>query len=214
MMLLFDMMLVLVLVLDIYLLGTARIDSMIRTVSVQGVLLAMMPVLIHQSFGWEPLAMGLIMMGLKGILIPWMLFYAMREVNIRKDVEPMVGFGVSMFLGGLAAALSLAFARYLPMAPGSEYHLVLPAAFVTVLSGFILMSTRLKAMSQVLGYLVLENGIFIFGLLLFKAVPILVEVGVLLDLLVAIFVMGIVLDHIRREFSSISTRGLSALKEE
>ena len=71
---------------------------------------------------------------------------------------------------------------------------------------------RLKAISQVLGYLVLENGVFIFGLLLLEAMPLMVEMGVLLDLLVAIFVMGIILNHINREFSSLDTRQLSTLK--
>ena len=64
-----------------------------------------------------------------------------------------------------------------------------------------------------LGYLVLENGIFIFGLLLLEAMPFLVEVGVLLDLFVGVFVMGIIINHINREFSSVSTEQLSALKE-
>jgi hydrogenase-4 component E len=66
----------------------------------------------------------------------------------------------------------------------------------------------------VIGYLVLENGIFIFGMLLSKAMPVLVEAGVLLDLLVGVFVMAIVINHISREFSSIDTSRLRKLKEE
>jgi hydrogenase-4 component E len=66
---------------------------------------------------------------------------------------------------------------------------------------------------QVLGYLLLENGIFLFGLLLLDAIPFLVEVGVLLDLFTAVFVMGIIIYHISREFASISTEHLSELKE-
>jgi len=73
---------------------------------------------------------------------------------------------------------------------------------------------RRKAISQVLGYLLMENGIFIFGLLLADAMPVMVEAGALLDLLVGIFVMGIVINHISREFSSIDTSRLSALREE
>ena len=64
-----------------------------------------------------------------------------------------------------------------------------------------------------LGYLVLENGIFIFGLLLVEAMPFLVEVGVLLDLFVGIFVLSIIIHHINREFSSLDTRRLSLLQE-
>jgi hydrogenase-4 component E len=75
------------------------------------------------------------------------------------------------------------------------------------------LTTRTKAITQVLGYLVLENGVYIFGVLLLESTTFLVEVGVLLDLFVAIFVMGIIINHISREFTSISTDRLSTLKD-
>jgi hydrogenase-4 component E len=80
-------------------------------------------------------------------------------------------------------------------------------------AGFLLLITRRKAITQVVGYLMLENGIFIIGVLLSEALPLMVEAGVLLDLLVGIFVMGIVLNQINREFSTLNTERLSALKE-
>jgi len=70
-----------------------------------------------------------------------------------------------------------------------------------------------KAITQALGYLIFENGIFIFGMLLAEAMPLMVEAGVLLDLLVAVFVMGIVMHQINREFSSMNTGKLSSLRE-
>ena len=85
----------------------------------------------------------------------------------------------------------------------------MPASLATVLTGFLLLTTRSKAITQVIGYLVLENGIFIFGLLLLEAMPFLVEIGVLLDLFVGIFVMGIIINHINREFASLDTRRLA-----
>ena len=81
------------------------------------------------------------------------------------------------------------------------------------LTGFLLLTTRRKAITQVVGYLILENGIFVMGLTLLEAMPFLVEIGVLLDLFVGIFVMGIIINHINREFSSLDTARLSALKE-
>ncbi len=86
-------------------------------------------------------------------------------------------------------------------------------SFATVFTGFLVLTTRRKAISQVVGYLVLENGIFIMGLALLQAMPFLVEVGVLLDLFVAIFVMGIILNHISREFGSLDVTRLRSLKE-
>ena len=76
-----------------------------------------------------------------------------------------------------------------------------------------MLTTRKKAIMQVLGYLMLENGIYLFGLLLLQAMPLLVEIGVLLDVFTGVFVMGIIIHHISREFSSISTEHLTELKE-
>jgi len=81
------------------------------------------------------------------------------------------------------------------------------------LIGFILLTTRVKALSQVLGYLVLENGIYLFSLLLVEAIPLVVEMGMLLDLFVTIFIISIITNHINRAFSSLDTRKLATLKE-
>jgi len=209
-----DALLVIVFVLDIYLLGTSRIGAVVRGVAAQGFLLACMPVLALGQLEVHGVLVGLGAAVLKGIVIPVMVLRTVREVQIRREVEPLVGFGTSMLLGALGAGAALAFTRSLPLVPGEESRLVVPAALATVLAGFILLTTRRKAVNQVLGYLVLENGIFIFGLLLLHAVPLIIELGVLLDLVVAIFVMAILLTHIRREFSSLDTRDFSALKEE
>jgi hydrogenase-4 component E len=80
-------------------------------------------------------------------------------------------------------------------------------------TGLSVVTTRRKSLTQVVGYLTLENGIFMFGLTLIEAMPFLVEAGVLLDVLVGVFVMGIVVDHISREFSSIDGEELTELRE-
>jgi hydrogenase-4 component E len=82
-----------------------------------------------------------------------------------------------------------------------------------VLVGFVVLVSRYKAVTQSLGYLVLENGIFIFGMLLVEAIPLVVEMGMLLDLFVGIFVISIITNHINRAFSSMDTRRLVSLKE-
>ena len=91
--------------------------------------------------------------------------------------------------------------------------LLIPSSLATVWAGFLMLTTRQKAIMQVLGYLLLENGIFLFGLLLLEAMPFLVEIGVLLDLFTGVFVMEIIIHHISREFASLSTEYLSELKE-
>jgi hydrogenase-4 component E len=208
-----DPILVVVLLLNFVALGASRLRTLIQAVAVQGILLGFMIVMAHGSFMiWVALMAGATV-ALKGIVIPRMLFHAVREVVIRREVEPIVGFVASLFLGAVGTALALLFAKTLPIAHEHMSTLVVPASLSTVLTGFLILTTRSKAITQVVGYLILENGVFIFGLLLMEAIPFLVELGVLLDLFVAIFVMGIIIHKISREFSSVSTSMLSELKE-
>jgi hydrogenase-4 component E len=149
----------------------------------------------------------------KGVFIPLLLLRAIREVRIRREVEPVIGYVPTLILGALMTAGAFLFADFLPLAAEHHDGLFVPTALATMFSGFLLLITRRKAITQVLGYLMLENGIFIFGVLLSEALPLMVEGGVLLDLLVGVFVMGIVMNQINREFSSINTESLTALKE-
>ena len=185
----------------------------IRAAAAQGVILGILPGLIHPFSGHlAAITAGIILA--KGILIPYLISDAVRKAQIRREVEPFLGYVPTLLLGAVFTALSFAFAEKLPLAPEHKDLLFVPAAIATLLTGFLLLTTRRKAISQVIGYLVMENGIFIFGMLLTEAMPVMVEAGALLDLLVGIFVMGIVINHISREFSSIDTSRLRTLKEE
>jgi hydrogenase-4 component E len=208
-----DPLLVLVLMLNFLLLGTSRLNSAITASATQGAILGLLTAIMSSS--WEPRAIivGAAAIAIKGVLIPMMLRRALREAAIRREIEPYVGFVASLILGAAATGAAVLFADRLPLAPEHQGSLLVPASLATVLTGFLILSTRRKAITQVVGYLVLENGIFIMGLTLHKAMPSLVELGVLLDLLVAIFVIGIVMNHINREFASLDVARLDALKE-
>jgi hydrogenase-4 component E len=149
----------------------------------------------------------------KGWLIPYLFRRATRKVKIHREESPYLGFTASLVLCALGTGLGLLLANSLPLAPGSEFTLFVPASLSTLLTGFLLLITRRKALSQVVGYLVLENGIYLFGLMLVEEMPMLVETGILLDLFVGIFVMGIVVNHISVAFDSMDTRHLAELKD-
>jgi hydrogenase-4 component E len=208
-----DPLLVLVLLLNLFVLGTSRLRAVIAGTAGQGVVLGVLAAVAHRGGGFEPFLVAAGAALVKGVVIPRLLYQAMRDVAIHREVEPFVGFVPSLLLGALGTGLALVFSRTLPLEPEHRGSLLLPASFATVLTGFIILTTRRKAITQVVGYLVLENGIFIMGLTLLQAIPFLVEVGVLLDLSVGIFVMGIIINHISREFSSLDTDRLTALKE-
>jgi hydrogenase-4 component E len=208
-----DPLLVSVLMLNFLVLGTSRLRTAINASALQGALLGGLTVCVHGSWGLRPVLVGLAAVSIKGLFIPGMLHRALRDAAIRREIEPYISFVKSLLLGAVATGAAVLFADRLPLAPEHQRSLLVPASLATVLTGFIVLSTRRKAITQVVGYLVLENGIFIMGLTLHDAMPSLVEIGVLLDLLVAIFVIGIVLNHINREFASLDVARLDRLKE-
>jgi hydrogenase-4 component E len=208
-----DPVLVLVILLNFYALGTSRVDAVINAVALQGAVLGALAVLVHGFHDPLPLLLGMLTLMVKGVAIPMMLRRAMREVAIRREVEPYIAYVPSLLACAAGTAMSFLFARHLPLASQHTGSILVPAALATVTSGFLVIATRRKAITQVAGYLVLENGVFVMGLGLLEAMPFLVEVGILLDLFVAIFVMGIILHHVSREFASLDTGRLSDLKE-
>ena len=165
-------------------------------------------------FSWHLVGITIVIIAVKGFVIPMLLSRAVRSAEIKREFEPFLGYVPTLLLGAIFAALSFGFAGKLPMLPEHQYYMFVPASIATLMTGFLVLTTRRKAISQVIGYLVMENGIFIFGLLLAEAMPVMVEAGALLDLLVGTFVMGIVMNQISREFSSLDTSLLTSLKEE
>jgi hydrogenase-4 component E len=208
-----DPLFVVLLLVNFFLLGTSRLRALINGSAAQGALLAFLVLSVHGEITWQALAIALATVALKSAVIPSMLSRAMRDAAIHREVEPVIGFVPSLLLGSLGTGLSLVFARTLPLAPEHLGSLLVPASLATAFTGFLLLATRRKAIAQVVGYLALENGVFVMGLTLVEAMPLLVEIGVLLDLVVAIFVMGIIIEHISREFSSIDTARPGSLEK-
>lgn len=210
-----DLVLVLVVLLDFFLLGSSRPKNGVRAVAAQGALLATLPILVSGDglHTGHVVALALGALVVKGIAIPLLLAWATREATQHRELAPIVGFGSTLFFGALGAAAAFAFAADLPLpVPGKHPHLV-PAAITTAWTGLLLLMTRRKAVTQVLGFLVLENGVFVFGQLLSDFMPVMVEAGVLLDLVAAVFVMGLVMFDLQRAFASLDTTRLASLKD-
>jgi hydrogenase-4 component E len=208
-----DPLLVVALALNFVALGVSRIRGVINAVALQGILLGLLPLFIHAEIGVRLILLVAVTIGLKGFVIPAFLVHAMREADIQHEIKPVINFMSSLLLGAIGTGLAMVFSSTLPLADPHTDLLLVPASLATVWTGFLMLTTRKKAIMQVLGYLLLENGIFLFGMLLLEAMPFLVEVGVLLDLFTGVFVMGIIIHHVNREFASISTEYLTELKE-
>lgn len=200
--------------LNLVALASGRLPALIRTVALQGLILGLLPLAIEwRHLDWRIVLIALATMAGKGFLIPLLLGRAMRAANIEREASPFIGLTASILLGAGVTIAAVAVSSVLPLRPEDAGTLLVPGTLATVLTGFLLLIGRAKAISQVCGYLVLENGIYLFGMLLLSSTPLLVEAGVLLDLTVAVFVLGIIIDRIQRAFDSLDTRKLTILRE-
>jgi hydrogenase-4 component E len=209
-----DTILVLLILTNLHLLGSSRLSACIRTVAAQAVLLGIIPLLAQSGGpGLRLLLLAGVSTAIKAGVLPWLLRRASREAGVQTEVEPIVGFTTSLLLGLglLGAALHVAGKLPLPGTDGTTF--LVPVALFTTMVGLLVIVGRRKAVMQALGYLAMENGIYAFGLAFAVEEPLLVEMGVLLDVFVAVFVMGIAIHHISREFDHIDTDRLSALKD-
>ncbi len=199
--------------LNLIALASSRLPALITAMAVQGMALGAMPLLLEHRFDWMVSLVAVCTIAGKGFVIPYLLRRAMRAANIERDMEPTIGYVPSLLLGAGGTIAVVAMARALPLLPEHAGSLMVPGALASVLTGFVLLIGRTKAISQVCGYLILENGIYLFGLLLIHVTPLFVEAGILLDLTVGVFVIGIIVDRIQRAFDTLDTRKLTTLHE-
>jgi hydrogenase-4 component E len=212
--LLVDAMIVLLILTNLRLIASSRIASCIRVVAFQGILLGILPLLV----GTDPLTLRVCVLSgvaalLKGIIFPWLLLRALESANVRREMEPFVSYTTSLVVGAVLLATAMWLGRQLPLPVPAASPLMAPLAMFTIMIGLFAIISRRKALTQVLGYLVMENGIYAFGLSFALKEPLLVELGVLLDAFMAVFVMGITIFHISREFDHMDTDRLSVLKD-
>jgi hydrogenase-4 component E len=208
-----DFLLVSMILANLWVLGSSRLPSCIRALAFQGVALGLLPFALYPGhITWDLVMLALISITLKAVVFPHLLKRALLEARVDPQVEPFVGHGVSLVVGVASLALSVAlFRRHpLPIVPPSD--LLMPVAVSTLLVGLFVLIARRKALTQALGYLVFENGIQAFGLGVLKHAPLMVELGILLDIFFAVFVMGITIFHIRRAFATLDTMEMAELR--
>jgi hydrogenase-4 component E len=209
-----DVLIVLLVLTNLMVLGSSRLGMCIRLVALQGVVIGPLPLLAHlDAITLHTLLLALVSIGLKGAVFPYLLSRAIREADVRREIEPFIGYTASFVVGVLVFAVAAWLGSRLPLPVASASSLLVSGALFSVMVGLFLIVSRRRAVNQVLGYLILENGIFVFGATLAHQEPLLVELGVLLDVFMAVFVMGITLFHINREFDHIDADRLITLRD-
>ena len=212
-----DALLLVVLATDLFILATSSLVTCVRTTAVQGVALGLLPLVL---WGWsadlDSIHVILITIGtiaIKAGLVPTLLSRTIKKTDILREVEPFVSLHVSVLLGAVLVGLAFGLSRALVLPREAPSALLVPVSLSTILLGFLVVVSRRKAITQVVGYLMLENGVFVFGQSVVRDIPFVVELGLLLDVLVGVFVFGITIHHIRREFDSIYMAALTTLRD-
>ncbi|RJX26588.1 MAG: hydrogenase [Desulfurivibrio sp.] len=212
-----DALLSLVLLSVLLSLSSNRLVGLVRIMAFQGIVVSLVPLFLNpqQGVGAGSILFLQIMILIKGVLIPGFMYIALNKVKIRTEVEPFVGYHASLFIGLAFIVISAYITERLNISLPGGHALLLITAITTMASGLFLLMTRRKAITQVIGYLMMENGIYLVGAALAKEshTQYVVEFGVLLDLLVGVMVMGIVLHNINSAFDDVDTALLGRLKD-
>ncbi len=208
-----DRLMLLLILSDMAFLAVARLRAAVNLLAFQGALMGVLAlVALPGPLTTRAFLLAGAGLGLRGLLFPWLLRRVKRRAGIREEVDTIVGQGPSVLLGiallGGAMVLGARFRLHSPV-PSS---MIVPATLFTIFTGVFLVVARRKALTQCLGYIVLENGVYGFGVATVGDVPALVELGALLDLFVAVLVMGIAMYRLNAAFDHMDTDQLTALR--
>jgi hydrogenase-4 component E len=202
---------ILLLLLGLHIAVTERIRPAIHSLAAQGILLGLLPFLAAPGPAWRAAGLGLATVAVKSVAIPLILNRAMKRLEIGQESESLLSTKTVILLtGALTLAAFVACARF---GLSGQDQLGAAAGLTLLFSGLLMMTTRVKAVSQVIGFVVLENGIFLFGAASGSEFTLPIELGIFLDLFVAVFLMGILMLKIQRTFTHMDVRKIHTLKD-
>jgi len=150
---------------------------------------------------------------LKVIAMPWYFYRLIRKLNVTRVVEPMINIPTTMLIGIVLVIFAFNLALPISELSGTVTRSTLGIAMAIVLLSFLMMITRTKAIPQVIGFLAMENGLFFAATSATYGMPLVVELGVALDVLVGVLVLGIFVFQIRETFDSLDLKHMENLKE-
>lgn len=192
---------------------TRKLASSIRLLAVQGLLLAAAAATVALATGaaHSYLAVG-ITLAVKVLAVPGILLYALREVRIKREVDAAVSRRLA-----LPIAVALVLVAYYVTGPfnsldGLLARNALPAAVSMLFIGLLSMLTHKKALSQIIGIVAMENGLYLMAVVATDGLPLAVELGIAVDVVIGVLVMGMFTRQINQTFDTINTDHLRALR--
>ena len=205
----------LLLLVSFAMLSQRRIVSLVKLLALQGALLCVATLLLAWRTGQDHLYLSAALtLALKVVGLPWLLHRLIRRLEVYWDTEPLLDMPGTMLIGLVTVVFAFGLAQPIAELASTATRNAIGIAVAVVLLAFITMITRRKAMSQVVGFLSMENGLFFGAMSATYGMPMVVELGVALDVLVAMLVLGVFFFQIREQFDSLDLHHLESLRED
>ena len=208
-----DLILSLVLLSILFSFGSSRLPGLVKALAFQGIVVSMVPFFIGHDITGGGTVFSMATLLIRGIGIPLCIYLAIKKVAIRREVEPIISYHASLLVGlVLIVAATYVGSRFnIPQTGG--HALLLPTAITLLVAGMFLLMARRNAIAMVLGYIMMENGIYLVGTSFSVRAHHIVEFGILLDVLAGVMIMAIILQNIKQAFDDVDTALLRTLKE-
>ena len=205
----------LLLILAFAMISQRRILSLIWLFTAQGATLALATAVVGFATSQPHLYLSAgITVLLKVLLIPWLLHRVIDRLNIRWDIETLINIPTTMLIGILVVIFAFNLAIPITRLSSTLAGGTLGIALACVLLSFLMMITRAKAVPQVIGFLAMENGLFFAATSATYGMPMVVELGIALDVLIGVLILGVFMFQIREQFDSLDIRHLEKLKDQ
>lgn len=196
-------------------LSQRRILSLINLFALQGLVLSVSTSVVAYSSSQHHLYFSAALtLVLKVLVLPWVLHRLIRKLNVKWDIEMLINIPTTMLVGIALVVFAFNLAAPISMMSGTISRGTLGIAMASVLLSFMMMITRSKAVPQVIGFLAMENGLFFAATSATYGMPMVVELGIALDVLIGMFIMGIFFFHIRETFDSLDLKHMEKLRED
>ena len=205
----------LLLLLAFAMISQRRILSLIHLFTLQGATLVAATAVVGYVTQQPHLYLSAaITLALKVLLIPWLLHRVIDRLNVRWDQETLINIPTTMLLGIGLVIFAFNLAQPIARLSSTIAHGTLGIALACVLLSFLMMITRAKALPQVIGFLAMENGLFFAATSATYGMPMVVELGIALDVLIGVLILGVFIFQIREQFDSLDIRHLERLRDE
>ena len=195
-------------------LAQRRVVSLVNLFAAQGLTLALSTAVVayttQQPHLYESAALTL---ALKVVLLPWLLHRLVRKLDVRWEFEGLINIPATMLIGIVLVVFSFNLALPISQLASTVTRATLGIAMASVMLAFLMMITRRKAIPQVIGFLAMENGLFFAATSATYGMPMVVELGVALDVLVGMLILGVFFFQIREQFDSLDLQNFEKLKE-